>query len=152
MLKKFQNLNFAKNSFKMASATAKKPMNIDIDSLIGTAERMSDSEFEHFADTVNLLRVRRRLTANPQTELELEEELKNDLTPSERKRYKMLIGKMRNETISEPERHELLAFSDWSENMSVYRIERVQKLAALRNLPFDTVWKQMWFRKKNYDI
>ncbi len=136
----------------MASATAIKPKNIDVDSLIGSAERMSDTEFEHFADTINLLRIRRRIAANPQTELELVEELKKDLTSSERKRYKTLIVKMRNESISEPERQELLAFSDWSENLSVYRIERVQKLAALRNLPFDTVWKQMWFYKKKPNV
>jgi hypothetical protein len=144
-----QNLIFAKNTLDMASATAIKPKEIDIDSLIGTAERLGDNDLERFADSINLIRVKRRIAANPQTEEEILEELKKDLSPKERKRYKTLIAKCRNETISETEHQEMFEYIEKSEELSVYRLERAVKLAAMRNLPFDTVWKQMWFYKKN---
>lgn len=143
---------FCQKKIVMVSATATKPKEIDVDSLISTAERMGDNDFERFADSIIQIQIKRKIAANPKSAAEIIEELKKDLTSKERKRYKALIIKSRNETISEAEHREILECSDKAEELSIYRVERVLKLAALLKLPFDTVWKQMWFYKKNNGI
>jgi hypothetical protein len=73
------------------------------------------------------------------------------LSEDEWQRYHALIARRQAETLTEPERQELIALCDRLEEMNAARMEKLAELARLRGVTLDHVMDQLGIRRSSHE-
>lgn len=131
----------------MATASSQIIPKEKMESLLKVAEKMDTTQLEQLADSILLIRARRRVDSSKETEAELLKKAMQDFTDAERRRFRRLIKKRQNDEINEDELQELFAYIEMSENLTARRVENVLKLAALKGIPFQEMYDQLGFKE-----
>lgn len=108
------------------------------ESLLEIVKRLPDNELERFLAKLDEWRASRE-------EEELLRVIKENsqLTPEKQKRFNRLRRKLQNETITEKERHELLAMWEELERRNIVRLEALIKLAQKRKVSVRELMAQL---------
>ena len=84
------------------------------------------------------------------SEKELLAEINRGLSAAQWQRYKELIEKRRQETLTGDERAELIATTDRLEEASVFRVECLAELARRRRVTIDDLMNELGIRPRVY--
>jgi len=112
---------------------------VSADQLLEAASQLNPKELEQFVSQVIALQARRRVPSPSKTETELLMKINNGLPADVRARYRVLIKKRQEESLSEEEYEELIRLSDQTEWLQVERLEALIELAQLRGTTLDAL-------------
>jgi hypothetical protein len=126
-------------------ATANLPADISVDTLVRSAQQLSEPEFNRFASAVLAIRAERAApsVSNKEAELLLESEIR--MPERSQARYDALIAKRDCETLTPAEHDELLELTQESESLDVRRVRALTRLAFFRGLTLDELMRQLQF-------
>lgn len=117
-------------------ATAKQ---ISPDKMVEAAQYLTESELDGVIRSFHAVQARRRANVLIDAESKLLETINNAPGPEFQQRYKKLIGKRRNETLTEDEYVELLQLTGVAERYQVDRLDALIKLSHLRNVSLEQI-------------
>jgi len=115
-------------------ATVRVQVDLPLDKLIEAVKQLSPGDLEQLASQVLAIQAQRRARSLSKEETSLLLKINNSGLPEEaRERYRELIKKRQEETLTDEEYNELLRLSDESEQRQAERLEALMELARLRN-------------------
>jgi hypothetical protein len=103
-----------------------------VDELLDAVGRLSTTDLEHFSDEVMRIRARRLAPTLPRREAELLEQINRGLPPHQDRRYRELVDKRDDESLTAAEHRELIDVGDEVERLIVERVRAMGELAMLR--------------------
>ena len=106
---------------------------LSTDKLLEAVKQLSPSELEQFVSQVIALQAQRKAHSLSSEETTLLTKINSGLPVDMHKRYRELIGKRREERLTQAEYEELQRLTDQSEMKQAERLEALVELARLRN-------------------
>ena len=122
---------------------------VTVNDLIGGVEQLSNQDLDSFINNILSIRAKRKSAKLDKEESHLMEKINEFLPKEEFERYKVLIRKRDNKSLTEIEHGELIAFSDKIELIHAERISALAKLANLRGVTLDEIMKELEIRPRN---
>jgi len=119
--------------------------------LFQVVEQLDSEDLNEFASRVLALQNKRRPDVLSADETKLLKEINLGIPPARWEQYHELRGKFRDETINETEYQELIAITTEIEAANVRRFAALSKLAALCQLPLDTVMEKLGIPDPGYE-
>jgi hypothetical protein len=116
------------------------------DELLRAVEQLGTPDLEQFVARVLALRARRAAPSLPPDEAALLLQINLGLPSDLRDRVARLTEKCEEETLTEPERAELLELVARVESLEVDRIERLSRLANLRGISLTALMDELGIR------
>ncbi|HEY7419923.1 MAG TPA: hypothetical protein VH593_32395 [Ktedonobacteraceae bacterium] len=110
---------------------------VSADELAKAAERLSTNELRRLIDSLLSIQARRNVPSLSARESALVQTINRGLPADKYARYRELIRKRREETLTEAEYKELLDLTEQSEHMQVERLAALIELAQIRNMTLD---------------
>ncbi len=123
--------------------TATFQPDISVDTLVRSAQQLSESDFERLTSAVLEIRAKRASLSVSKEEGELLLECQLRLPDRRQARYDELLAKRDNEKLTPLEYEELLELTRESESLDVRRVRALTDLAHLRRLTLDQLMRQM---------
>ncbi len=115
-------------------------LEITTKSLLSAVVEMPEKKFDKFIEEAKKLRNGSKKISWTKNETKIIEKIREYKFSSEReKRFRKLIKKMQNETISESEFEEYSKLIDEGEEMTAKRLELLVKLASAKNKTLDEI-------------
>lgn len=112
--------------------------------LVENVVKLDFREYKKFVQTVNTLRARQRRTdVLSAEETELLKKIYLPFPKSKNERLETLNAKIWDETLTETEHAELLKLIEAKEKWAAVRLERMAKLATLRNIDYPSLLRQL---------
>lgn len=116
---------------------------VTISDLINGVEQLSNQDLDAFIKNILSVRAKRNSQVSDKEETELLEKINETLANEELERYRILIQKRDEESLSEPEHQELIAVSDKIEWINAKRMESLSRLADLKGISLKEIMKQL---------
>jgi hypothetical protein len=116
---------------------------LSADDLFQAAEQMETTELHQFVTRLLALRAQRQAPCLSQPEAELLHRINQGLPEPIQQRYEELIGKRQGQVLSPQEQAELIHLTDQAEMREAERAEALVQLAQLRQVPLDTLLKDL---------
>ncbi len=117
-------------------ATAKQ---ITPHALVEAAKQLSDAELDKLINTLHSVQAYRKTHILDVDETALLATINGGLAPDVRRRYRELIKRRRQNSLTEDEHTELLKLTELAEQYQVERLEALIELAQIRNMSLDEV-------------
>ncbi|MFM9950685.1 MAG: hypothetical protein ACKV1O_22300 [Saprospiraceae bacterium] len=111
--------------------------------LVETAVKLNVQDFENFVHAVNTRRAQQRSDVLTQEESDLLKKIYQPFPKSKKERIAYLNTKIKEETLTASEHTELIDLVNVQEKWAATRMERLAKLAILRNTDYDTLMLQL---------
>ncbi len=117
---------------------------IDAQSLLKGVEGMQLNDLEHFAREINAMLARKK-TKNKDYQIAKLLRLHNEtvLNNAKKKRFFVLLDKLKSETISDKEHKEYLILAEEEESLRVKRVKYLIKLSQLRKIPLPVLMAEL---------
>jgi len=122
---------------------AAQEMTVSPDALLEMVSRLSDADLDLFLDQALLIRARRRAPSLSGRETELFLVINRCRPPEAQARFGYLTKRLRSSRMTRKENAEFLTMTDEDEQQAAERVEAVTDLAALRDVTFSEMWKQL---------
>ncbi len=126
-------------------------MPIRTDELLQAALQLPPVEWEQFVTRLFTLKARERAAVLSEREAELLSQIYQGLPATMQQRLNELIEKRQAYTITETELQELITLTDQVELFDAARLERLIKLAHLRNVPLAQLIQQLGLKPVPHD-
>lgn len=123
--------------------TATFQPDISVDTLVRSAQQLSETDFERFASAVLEIRAKRASPSIPKEEGRLLLECQIRLPDQRQARYDELLAKRDCEKLTPVEYEELLELTRESESLDVRRVRALTDLAFLRRVTLEQLMRQM---------
>lgn len=132
----------------MQTIEIRKGIQVGMEDLINGVSKMETPMLEKFMDTLGQVLAVRKTSVSTEKEKELLLKIENLVPAFVKRRYKQLHIKLQKETISEPERQELLQIVQFAEEKGVERVYLMAELSALCRVSLEELIEQL--RSKRY--
>ncbi len=117
--------------------------NLSTEQLLQAMKQMDPRELKSLSDQILALRARQQAPAASAAETDLLLQINAGLPADLLQRYKQLIAKRQDETLSEAEHRELLDLSQEVERRQANRVHSLVALAQLRGVSLDELMQQL---------
>jgi hypothetical protein len=134
-----------KNNLQMQTVNIKK---IGFEDLVHNVSRLNTTELTNFFERLNHAISGQKPPSNFVEEAILLKQIKAIIPASVVRRFKELQSKQQAQAISEKEREEILAITDFIEDKSAERVTLLAALAKIRQIPLTELVKEL--QLKNY--
>lgn len=119
-------------------------LEITTENLLGIVLQFSEKEFDRFIQEAKKLRNKSARPKWSKSEVELIKKINECVLSAEKQsRYDELVEKRRNEEITEKELEELIALTDESEELNVWRLENLVRLAISSKKSVDEIMEEL---------
>lgn len=118
-----------------------KPLSVS--ELVENVVKLDGDDFQEFLLAVNTRRAQRRPDVLSGEESDLLEKIYRVFPQAEKERLEHLNAKVWEETLTDPEREELLRLNEAQEKWAAERMHNLARLAVLRNIDFETLTRQL---------
>jgi hypothetical protein len=118
--------------------------------LLEVVDQLDQSELEEFVHQVLALWAKRQAPRLSEDESELLGRINRGLPPDLWKRYKELISKRQDESLTPAQYAELQRLTDQVEELEAKRVADLAELARLRQVSFDELLSQLGIRTPTY--
>ena len=102
---------------------------------------------DEFVSKALLVQAKRRVPVLSKRETELLKTINESLSETEWTRFYELVAKRKSENISADELGELIVLTDKLETLNVKRLECVQELSQIGQIPFEKLFRQLGLNK-----
>jgi hypothetical protein len=116
---------------------------VSTDDLLHAVEHLPDSELQDFLERAWRLRAARVANHLTTSETVLLENIAKAIPAEVQERFDALVTKRNENTLSQPERQELLLLTDQIENFDAIRVEALATLAAIRNTDLQSLMNNL---------
>lgn len=113
------------------------------DKLLQAVEQLGESELQIFALDVNALVARRKVSNLPERESELLLKINQARSAETQQRYRELIAKREDETLTVDEYDELMLLGQKSEEYDTERVTSLAELAQLRRVTLTALMESL---------
>lgn len=127
----------------MSSIRVNSQVDLGINDILRGISQLKTEELESFLVEVSQLLARRKAGSASDRESELMLIINQGLPEEKQVRYQVLNAKLRESSLSEAERAELMGLTDQLEINNAARLEAIAELASLRSVPFATLIHQL---------
>lgn len=127
----------------MASESINSPVSIDLQAILDGIARLDIDTLESFAERVNTIVAQKKSAHLPKREAELIRKINEGLPDEIQRRYRILLSKAQEETLTEEEHEEMLELVPVVESKDAERLEYLVELAQIRGSSVDEVMKQL---------
>ncbi len=127
----------------MASESINSPVSIDLQAILDGIARLDIDTLESFAERVNTIVAQKKSAHLPKREAELIRKINEGLPDEIQRRYRILLSKAQEETLTEEEHEEMLELVPVVESKDAERLEYLVELAQVRGSSVDEVMKQL---------
>lgn len=118
---------------------------IPLAELLNSLQQLGADELSEVAATAVRLRANSRKGVLPKHETMLLQQINSALTPAEQSQMNALIEKRQAETLTAVELTELIALSDYVEEIQTKRLSALIELAAIRNMSLEELKESLNF-------
>jgi hemerythrin-like domain-containing protein len=118
---------------------------LDTNEVLSSLAELQSDELETFVEKVLSLKARRKASHLSLDETSLLQKINTGLSSRDYKRLEQLDTKLRGETLTTTEHEALMTLLERLEQQDAERMSAVVELAALRDVPLDTMMKQLGF-------
>ncbi len=116
---------------------------ISLSELVENAVNLDIRAYQEFLTTVNSRRIQNRANVLPQAEADLLKKIYSPFPEDKKARIVLLNAKIWDSSLPEPEHQELLQLIEEQEYWAAERMQNLAQLAALRNLDYATLIRQL---------